>query len=1295
MAIDLKAFMANLKVGKGMPITHTTKGGGDAESGWNSGSYYIPEKHLNNFMVRYQNLIATGCYPTVTEMPRVIGPLRIDFDFSAPLEVGIKRQYSEETIKSIVLIFQDILKKSISPTDYEKKMLSCIVLEKKAPRSEFGVIKDGFHLHFPYFICESWVQDKYVYQEAKTKIIESGIWKGKFITPVDEIIDTNIARKPWMMYGSMNHKTPSSTPYMYNRYNTTPTKERYGHAFDHECKEVPIDSIFKNEMGERKNKVKYYLPYFLSIRRYNKATILSEEVQSKKPVRKTRKIQAIKKTRSETEILEDIKIIKDGDIMSMISDDRSSDRDMWMDLGWTLFNVGQGHPETLEMWIEFSKKNCKFKEGECEELWLEMELKGKTIASLLAMAKNDSPDLYNEWKNTHVTSHAWESLKEPKPVEYDIAQVVNAMYSDRFICANSKSDIWYEFRQHRWRCMDDGNALKKLIVTEVVKVYCDIRRDYDFKYAELLHKKDLLEKGSPERDEVTREMDNVMHSKKRCSVIISTLKTDAFLIKVIKMCKLLMYDSQFITKLDENRNLLCCENGVLDLDLCIFRDGRPDDRMTFSTGIDYKPFREGDEEVADLDEYLMKVYVNPNLREYFLNFMASCLQGGNVNKRFLIATGPSDGAKSMTFKLIGLALGEGECGYFGKFPRELIVQATGKNSSSGARPELSRVKGKRIMSCQEITKNEKVNIGFIKEATGNDSFYSRGLYKKGEEINPQFTLMMQCLTGDSAVSLPCGFSIPIDQMRENETVMGYHTVDTCIDGACQTRFLNQGVKNCVEFTTTLGQKITCTPDHRFLCTGDTYPEWKRVSEIDVGKTMILSTVRVPHFVDVFDLSIEYEMEGFDLKTIESRLKLISLCRLAGRKISINELNTIVINTNADLKQVLNDVYTLSGDIAEYIFKKGKKTVFIPVSVTEMVIDFCLKNPLGNETVPLFAKREILASMMGAYQSIRFSKEEYPNTLKTNLEKSIYDSFKIDCLIPETFMVDIAVYGKESYTSLMKNIGVRYNSDRSIYYDTILNPHEKQYHVSGDYPVYADTVIDIKHVGEKQVYDITVSDISNFVANGFISHNCNEPPDVPGQDEATWSRIRVLDHQSKFVKPQDLEKWPVKSDVMEQMKEKRFKADPTFSSKLDSMAPVFLWRLFERYKIYKKNGLPEPKEVMVATDQYQTQNDVFSQFINTKMQKSTEKDAPSHVVKLAAAFTDFKEWYKENYPSYSKSSINKMGFKKEMTKRLGTVKSEKDIYGFSEKAKGWKGYSIIDEDGCDFLGDGGTFLKIDG
>jgi len=70
---------------------------------------------------------------------------------------------------------------------------------------------------------------------------------------------------------------------------------------------------------------------------------------------------------------------------------------------------------------------------------------------------------------------------------------------------------------------------------------------------------------------------------------------------------------------------------------------------------------------------------------------------------------------------------------------------TRKRGSSGqASPELARIKGKRIGVLQEPDNSETMNVGLMKELTGNDAFMARGLFEEPREIKPQIKFFLTC-----------------------------------------------------------------------------------------------------------------------------------------------------------------------------------------------------------------------------------------------------------------------------------------------------------------------------------------------------------------------------------------------------------------------------------------------------------------------------------------------------------------------------------------------------------------------
>jgi phage/plasmid-associated DNA primase len=81
--------------------------------------------------------------------------------------------------------------------------------------------------------------------------------------------------------------------------------------------------------------------------------------------------------------------------------------------------------------------------------------------------------------------------------------------------------------------------------------------------------------------------------------------------------------------------------------------------------------------------------------------------------------------------------------YAVKLPTSLIVGK--RTQSSAACPELVRAgNGVRWAILQEPDKKDIINIGILKELSGNDSFFARGLFQAGGEIEPMFKLSVIC-----------------------------------------------------------------------------------------------------------------------------------------------------------------------------------------------------------------------------------------------------------------------------------------------------------------------------------------------------------------------------------------------------------------------------------------------------------------------------------------------------------------------------------------------------------------------
>jgi P4 family phage/plasmid primase-like protien len=114
------------------------------------------------------------------------------------------------------------------------------------------------------------------------------------------------------------------------------------------------------------------------------------------------------------------------------------------------------------------------------------------------------------------------------------------------------------------------------------------------------------------------------------------------------------------------------------------------------------------------------------------------LSGENRDEGFYIWTGTGGNGKSKLIDLMSMCLGSYAC----NLPIALLTQK--RKASGAASPEMAITCGKRLAVMQEPDVNETMNIGQMKEITGNDKISARGLYKEPFEFTPQFKLVCMC-----------------------------------------------------------------------------------------------------------------------------------------------------------------------------------------------------------------------------------------------------------------------------------------------------------------------------------------------------------------------------------------------------------------------------------------------------------------------------------------------------------------------------------------------------------------------
>ena len=148
-----------------------------------------------------------------------------------------------------------------------------------------------------------------------------------------------------------------------------------------------------------------------------------------------------------------------------------------------------------------------------------------------------------------------------------------------------------------------------------------------------------MELSEEERENLQKKGDKILK-------VINKLKTNNNKKSIMDECKNLFYFKDFENKLDTNPYLIGFNNGVYDLELLEFRDGRPDDYLSMNTEIDYIEYDVDDPNWLDLKNFIYTVFPDEDIREYFLTFLSSCLQGVNNEEKFRIWIGSGSNGKS-------------------------------------------------------------------------------------------------------------------------------------------------------------------------------------------------------------------------------------------------------------------------------------------------------------------------------------------------------------------------------------------------------------------------------------------------------------------------------------------------------------------------------------------------------------------------------------------------------------------------------------------------------------------------
>jgi len=696
------------------------------------GKFQLDRKNLETFW----NLYCSGRVERkekfivgIAEKPQQYIPVLVDVDIKKERKTQTQTQiYSEKHIIETVAVYQSILRKLIE--DCQDENLWCVVLEKPSYKVVTGgkeFVKNGFHLHFPNSFINKQDQELQLLPNIKHEIGNQKIFDDLNLT-ADEVIDCGYLKSPWLLYGSkkeVDSKNPYKISYIIDENGTKcDYKEKMNLMRIFDSREVQIE--FTED-------IEFYIPRILSVIPYGRDvcevncqfsnSVCGGNIPSVKKIKdlKQYKILSVEENLRQA-----------ADYLPLLDSSRCDDHNNWIMIGWILFNISEGTKEGLDLWIQFShgiQKDHKnrgspgnFNDSVCVHEWSKMVQKDISIGSLKHFAKMDNPDGYASVIYKFAKEHIDKSINGS---HNDIAKALFEIYSQQFVCSSLTYKIWYEFINNQWKLIEEGNGLRCKISDEIVRYYEKTAGD--------LVKEMAVCKDGDKGGEIKRKFEQVFK-------IMTNLKQSPFKNNVMREAMEVFYDGEFVSRLNANPWLIGFKNGLYDLKNNIFREGRPDDFISLQLGVNYNTTLTMESDaVIQVKDFLNKVFPDKSVKQYFLDSASDVFVGGNANKIVQVWSGEGDNGKSVTQTMFEKMLGE----YSVKLPTALI---TGKRTqSSAACPELVRAgNGVRWAVLQEPDKKDVLNIGILKELSGNDTFYARTLHREGGEINPMFKLVLIC-----------------------------------------------------------------------------------------------------------------------------------------------------------------------------------------------------------------------------------------------------------------------------------------------------------------------------------------------------------------------------------------------------------------------------------------------------------------------------------------------------------------------------------------------------------------------
>lgn len=415
--------------------------------------------------------------------------------------------------------------------------------------------------------------------------------------------------------------------------------------------------------------------------------------------------------------------------LNNVNIDRFTNYDSWFQFGAICYN--ERTLLSFDDFVYYSKKAPNYvDERDCSKKWKEYKQNNCNKISKATVWKWLKEDNFEVFKQlVAVSNDMWEFIRLMN--DNDASKLFYNNYPTKFLY-NIKLG-WFSLQNNNiWKSYGNKYPIN------MTKMINDFFQQFikDFKKAELKRYTDLIE-NTFDREKEKKIIDG---HEERLKVIDKQYRIAGSFKFATDVSKLLLslYNNDDLDKIiDFNRDLIAFEDKVYVISTGEVRDIKPDDYISTTTGYKF-PLQSNKSVRDDIEKTIKSMFPDDDTYEYMLYTIASSLLNYNKYEKFYIWTGRGGNGKGLLTTLVQKAFGN----HYIAVSNSLFTQ---KNKSKDAPlNEVVDSRSKKMMMTTEPESSEYLQVGIIKQFTGNDDLQARKCHKdEVVSFKPMFVLFLQ------------------------------------------------------------------------------------------------------------------------------------------------------------------------------------------------------------------------------------------------------------------------------------------------------------------------------------------------------------------------------------------------------------------------------------------------------------------------------------------------------------------------------------------------------------------------